>query len=79
MDIYFNPLLLYLNARVFLFELLPSFTDFSIIEKNGEQCKCGNRGCFEAYCSKRKFKQEMQEILKIDRYVWAKELTEEIE
>jgi len=50
-----------------------------IIEKNGEQCKCGNRGCFEAYCSKRKFKQEMQEILKIDRYVGAKELTEEIE
>ena len=50
-----------------------------IIEKNGEQCKCGNRGCFEAYCSKRKFKQEMQEMLKIDRYVGAKELTEEIE
>ena len=50
-----------------------------IIEKNGEPCKCGNRGCFEAYCSKRKFKQEMQEILKIDRYVRAKELSEEIE
>ncbi len=22
-----------------------------IIEKNGRQCACGNRGCFEAYCS----------------------------
>lgn len=50
-----------------------------IIQKDGEQCKCGNKGCFEAYCSKRKFKQEMQEILKIDKYVGAKELTEEIE
>lgn len=50
-----------------------------IIKKDGEQCKCGNSGCFEAYCSKRKFKEEMQKILKIDEYVGAKELTDKIE
>ena len=50
-----------------------------IIKKDGEKCKCGNNGCFEAYCSKRKFKEEMQKILKIDEYVGAKELTDKIE
>ena len=46
-----------------------------IIKKDGEKCNCGNNGCFEAYCSKRKFKQQMQTILGIDRYVGASELT----
>lgn len=50
-----------------------------IIKKDGEKCKCGNNGCFEAYCSKRKFKEEMQKILKIEEYVGAKELTDKIE
>ena len=31
-----------------------------VINKNGEQCNCGNKGCFEAYCSKKKFKEQMQ-------------------
>lgn len=46
-----------------------------IIRKDGEECNCGNRGCFEAYCSKRKFKEKMQSLLQIDRYVGASELT----
>lgn len=46
-----------------------------IIKKDGETCKCGNKGCFEAYCSKIKFKQTMQEILNIKEYISAKELT----
>lgn len=46
-----------------------------VIKKDGEECKCGNKGCFEAYCSKRKFKEKMQELLQIDRYVGASELT----
>lgn len=50
-----------------------------IIKKDGEKCKCGNNGCFEAYCSKRKFKEEMQKILKIEEYIGAKELTDKIE
>lgn len=45
-----------------------------IIEKNGEKCGCGNRGCFEAYCSKRRFKEKMQKALKIEGYIGAKEL-----
>lgn len=35
-----------------------------IIEKNGKQCKCGNRGCFEAYGSMKNFKIDIAHILK---------------
>lgn len=50
-----------------------------IIKADGEQCNCGNKGCFEAYCSKRKFKAQMQQILGIKEYVGATELTQAIE
>lgn len=46
-----------------------------VINKNGEKCNCGNCGCFEAYCSKRKFKDEMQKILGINEYIDASKLT----
>lgn len=50
-----------------------------IIQKDGEKCNCGNNGCFEVYCSKRKFKDKMQEILGIKEYIGAMELTKIIE
>lgn len=50
-----------------------------VIRKDGEQCNCGNKGCFEAYCSKRKFKAQMQEILGINGYIGAADLTKAIE
>lgn len=46
-----------------------------IIKKDGERCNCGNNGCFEAYCSKKKFKDQMQKILGINEYIGASELT----
>ena len=50
-----------------------------MIGKDDEcRCKCGNIGCFEVYCSKMKFKSQVQKILGIDGYVSAKELTERI-
>lgn len=45
-----------------------------IIRKDGEMCNCGNKGCFEAYCSKGKFKSKMQELLSIPGYIGAKDL-----
>ena len=36
-----------------------------IIQKNGLQCVCGNKGCFEAYCSMKKLKKHIVEILDI--------------
>ena len=50
-----------------------------IIGKDGNQkCKCGNIGCFEAYCSKLKFKSQMQEILGIHEYIGAKDLIRKV-
>lgn len=49
-----------------------------IIKKDGEKCNCGNNGCFEAYCSKRKFKEQMQKILGIEEYIGASDLTKAI-
>ena len=50
-----------------------------VINKNGEQCNCGNKGCFEVYCSKKKFKEQMQKILGITEYVGAADLTKAVE
>ena len=34
-----------------------------IIDKNGLECNCGKRGCFETYCSIKKFKESAKKIL----------------
>ena len=36
-----------------------------IIDKNGLECNCGKRGCFETYCSIKRFKDKTKEILNI--------------
>lgn len=49
-----------------------------IIKKDGEKCNCGNSGCFEAYCSKKKFKENMSKILNINGYIGAQDLIKKI-
>ena len=34
-----------------------------IIDKNGKECKCGKKGCFETYCSMKRLKEKLQETL----------------
>lgn len=36
-----------------------------VIQKEGRECKCGNKGCFETYCSMKAFKIKIIEILKL--------------
>lgn len=38
-----------------------------IIEKNGIQCNCGKKGCFETYCSIKRFKENASRILNINK------------
>ena len=45
-----------------------------IIDKNGPECNCGKRGCFEACCSFLKFKKKAQQIL--DKYGKAENVTD---
>ena len=37
-----------------------------IIQKDGFQCNCGKRGCFETYCSIKRFKEKIREILSLE-------------
>ncbi len=36
-----------------------------IIEKNGQICNCGKKGCFETYCSMKRFKENVKDILDV--------------
>ena len=46
---------------------VPGF-EFShtIIQKDGELCSCGKRGCFEAYASLKKFKQKVSDTFNLN-------------
>ena len=37
-----------------------------IIDKNGLKCNCGKRGCFETYCSIKRFKENIVNILNLN-------------
>ena len=53
-----------------------------IINKDGIECNCGKRGCFETYCSIKRFKDKAKEILnikQIDSKNLIKEITKVIE
>lgn len=47
-----------------------------IIQKDGELCKCGNRGCFETYCSIKRLKAALIQILELPEETKAPELLE---
>ena len=47
-----------------------------IIEKNGKECKCGKRGCWEKYASIKAFKDNLREVLGLDEKTSGKELLE---
>ena len=37
-----------------------------IIDRKGLECNCGKRGCFETYCSIKRFKENVIKLLKLD-------------
>lgn len=45
-----------------------------IIEKNGKLCNCGKKGCFETYCSMKRLKMSLIELLQLPKEIEAKEL-----
>ncbi len=47
-----------------------------IIEKNGKECKCGKKGCWEKYASIKAFKDNLREVLGLDERTSGKELLE---
>ena len=49
-----------------------------IIDKNGIECNCGKRGCFETYCSIKRFKENAKTVLGAED-MEPKELLRELE
>lgn len=47
-----------------------------IIEKDGIECKCGNKGCFEKYASMRSFKNGIIKLLNLDENTSSKNILE---
>lgn len=45
-----------------------------IIEKEGKDCKCGKKGCFEVYCSIKNLRRKMRSILQLEDTVRGKEI-----
>ena len=45
-----------------------------IIAKDGNLCNCGKRGCFETYCSMKRLKNKLIDILSLKKDISAQEL-----
>ena len=50
-----------------------------VINKNGIKCNCGKTGCFETYCSMKRFKDNAREILNLNSDISAIELLDIVE
>lgn len=48
-----------------------------IIDRNGLECNCGKKGCFETYCSMKRFKDSAKKILS-NNNISAKDLVEKL-
>lgn len=49
-----------------------------IIQKDGRQCNCGKKGCFETYASMRALKRNIAEVLNIDSDFTGRYLSEQL-
>ena len=45
-----------------------------IIEKDGKDCHCTNKGCFETYCSMKAFKNDIINLLNLDKETTSEEI-----
>lgn len=45
-----------------------------IIKKDGKECHCGKKGCFETYSSMKEFKEGMIELLGLNKQITSEEL-----
>lgn len=62
------------GATIINEEVIPSEFGHMIIEKDGNLCSCGRRGCFETYSSMRAFKNKIVEVLGINVEATSEEI-----
>jgi len=71
----------FLNNKLLLSNRNPGFElGHIIIDRNGPDCNCGKRGCFETFCSIKRFKENiLTELKKIDNQIKIENSSEIIE
>ncbi len=62
------------GATIINEEVIPSEFGHMIIEKDGNLCSCGRRGCFETYSSMGAFKNKIVEVLGINVEATSEEI-----
>lgn len=62
------------GATIINEKVIPSEFGHMVIEKNGELCNCGKRGCFETYSSMNAFKNKIIEVLGINVEATSEEI-----
>lgn len=62
------------GATIINEEVISSEFGHMIIQKDGNLCNCGRRGCFETYSSMRAFKKEIVEVLGINVETTSEEI-----
>lgn len=62
------------GATILENQIISSEYGHMIIEKNGRECNCGKKGCFETYCSMKVLKNEIIKLLELDDNITSEEL-----
>lgn len=62
------------GATILQNNIFPSEFGHMIINKDGKECHCGKKGCFEKYSSMKVFKDGMIELLELNKNTTSEEL-----
>lgn len=62
------------GATILENNIFPSEYGHMIIKKDGKECHCGKKGCFETYSSMKAFKEGMIELLGLNEQTTSEEL-----